>query len=259
MSYIDLTKTTAPATPASSHTELYVNTTDKSLHEVNDAGTDNAFIIGSAPQTLAAGTTSVAPLTYASGTNLTSAAVGATEFDGVQFYQTISTAEGRGSVPVEQYFKLTSNGSTISTIANFFGSTSNISTVASAHYEIEIFAALTITTTDPVVWTIDFGAAPTVAVIDFAMSPAAGVTSTPAASELEAQIYTTSQSNTITTANLTTGVNHIARFKIMLQNGTGTSVKIQLTKNTAGTATPLAGSFWKCRRLSTGNVGTFAA
>lgn len=44
--------------------------------------------IGAANVNLSAGTASVAPITLASGTNLTTAAVGATEFDGKVFYDT---------------------------------------------------------------------------------------------------------------------------------------------------------------------------
>lgn len=38
MSYIDLTKTTAPATPSASHAELFVDTADKKLKTIDDAG-----------------------------------------------------------------------------------------------------------------------------------------------------------------------------------------------------------------------------
>lgn len=48
--------------------------------------------------TLSAGTTGVAPLTYTSGTNLTTASAGATEYDGKAFYAT-PNASNRGVVP----------------------------------------------------------------------------------------------------------------------------------------------------------------
>jgi hypothetical protein len=50
--------------------------------------------------TLAAGTITVDPLTFASGANLTTPASGAVEFDGTTFYQT--TASGRGVAPSTQ-------------------------------------------------------------------------------------------------------------------------------------------------------------
>ena len=50
-------------------------------------------------QTLAAGTTSIAPLVMQSGTNLTSPSAGAAEYDGKAFYGTTSSTHGRGVLP----------------------------------------------------------------------------------------------------------------------------------------------------------------
>jgi hypothetical protein len=52
----------------------------------------------------AAGTTSIAPTRFVSGTNLTSATAGAVEYDGSVFYATPSGAQ-RGVVPGMQYFR----------------------------------------------------------------------------------------------------------------------------------------------------------
>lgn len=52
---------------------------------------------------LAAGTTSLSPLTFQSGTNLTSATVGALEYDGKVIY---STPVARGVSPSMQYYRL---------------------------------------------------------------------------------------------------------------------------------------------------------
>lgn len=54
----------------------------------------------------AAGTNSVAPQKFTSGVNLTTAAAGATEFDGVCFYQT-AVASARQVVSCEQFLSLT--------------------------------------------------------------------------------------------------------------------------------------------------------
>lgn len=53
--------------------------------------------------TLAAGTTSLSPLTFQSGTNLTSATAGAMEYDGKVIY---STPVARGVSPSMQYYRL---------------------------------------------------------------------------------------------------------------------------------------------------------
>jgi microcystin-dependent protein len=209
---------------------------------------------------LQAGTTSLAPLQFTSGTNLTSAAAGAEEFDGVQFYATVDTSSGRGAIPVEQYVHLTASGGAISTIANFFGTTSNISLVASAYYVIDIEVFFTVTTgTQTVTWTLTNSAAPTSQNIDFEMSPVTGIVAPPGtATMLRGQIIgDTTAAKTITTAGLS-AANHYARFRIWLQNSTGTSLKIQATSS-ANSITPLTGSMWRCRRISPNNIGTFAA
>jgi hypothetical protein len=56
---------------------------------------------------LAAGSTSVAPINLASGTNLTSATAGAIEYDGTCFYGTPATSN-RGVIGVEHFIILTS-------------------------------------------------------------------------------------------------------------------------------------------------------
>ena len=207
-----------------------------------------------------AGTTAFAPMQYTSGTNLTSAIAGGEEYDGVQKYFTIDTSSGRGAVPVEQYVHLTADGSTISTIANFFGTTSNISLVASAYYEIEIVCFFLKTTSDTVVWTLTNSSAPTSQNIEYRMSPITGIVAPPGtATMLEGQVEKdTTAAKTITTGTLTSGAEHYARFKIYLQNGSGTSLKIQAT-STSGTITPRLGSRWIARRMSPNNIGTLAA
>ena len=208
-----------------------------------------------------AGTASIAPIQLTSGTNLTAAAAGAVEYDGVQVYGTIDTTSGRGIIPVEQYFHLTSAGGTISTIANYFGTTSNISLVASAYYEIDIYLFFLKTTAGTVTWTLTNSAAPTGQNIYFEMSPITGIVAPPgtAGTMLQGQTYNdTTVALAYTTGTLSDATNHYAKFKIFLKNGTGTSLKIQATSS-AGTITPGIGSFWFCKRLSPSNIGTFAA
>lgn len=208
---------------------------------------------------LAAGTTSLAPLTFQSGTNLTTATAGDAEYDGVSLYMTNETTSGRGLVPVEQRFRLTATGSNITTIANFFGTTSNISLVASAEYEIEIVCWFLKNTAGAVTWTFTNSAAPTSMTIDYQLSPATGIVTTAAATDLFGQQYNvTTTAPTVVSASLTTGVNHRHKFRIRLINGTGTSLKIQATSG-AGSITPGINSYWTCHRVPAANVGNFAA
>jgi hypothetical protein len=207
-----------------------------------------------------AGTATAAPIVLTSGTNLTSAAAGSIEYDGVNMYGTTDTTSGRSSVGLYNQFKLAANGGTITTIANFFGATSNIGLVASALYEIEITMYYLKTTAGTVTWTLTNAAAPTTQNIYYEMSPVTGIVAPPgtAGTMLTGQAINSTAAYSFATAALTTAVNHFARFKIQLVNGTGVSLKIQATSS-AGSITPLAGSIWTSRRLNPTNNGTYVA
>ena len=228
------------------------------LNNVLDDSSGNATLAGTV--NLAAGTASLAPLKFPSGTLLTSPAAGAAEYDGISAYFTGDTTSGRGVIPAEQRFRLTAAGGTISTIANYFGTNSNISLVSGAEYEIEIDCWFLKTTANTITWTFTNSAAPTSMALDYQFSPVTGIVSTPAATDLfGAQYNITSAVATVTTGSLTTGVNHRHKFWIRLINGTGTSLKIQATANTSGSITPGINSYWIARRVPVANVGTFSA
>lgn len=211
--------------------------------------------------TTAAGTTTVAPIVFTSGTNLTSAVAGAEEFDGVQYYRTIDTSSGRGAVPVEQYFHLAADGSTISTIANFFGANSNIALVASAYYIIDIYLWYLNSTIGTVTWTLTNSAAPTSQNICYEESPITGIVAPPGTATMLAGQFSkdATAARTVTTGTLTDATDNFSHFKIWLKNGTGTSLKIQATKNVGGTITPYINSYWIARRMSPNSIGTFIA
>jgi hypothetical protein len=204
-------------------------------------------------------TANSAPLKFTSGTNLTTPEAGAVEYDGVNTYITNETTSGRGSIPVEQYFLLTAAGAAIGTVnANYFGVTSNISLVSGGYYEIDIYCYFLKTTASTVTWTFTNSSAPTSMDIHYDFSAASGIVTNAAATSLFGDQYNLiATAPTVVTAALTTGVNHYAHFKIILLNGTGTSLKIQ-SKCASGTMTPGIGSRWYCKRISTSNVGTFA-
>ena len=206
------------------------------------------------------GTNTVIPLEFQTGTLLDSQTAGAIEYDGIDTYITNETTAGRGIIPVEQHFKLTEAGGNITSIANFFGSTSNIPLVSGGYYEIDIDLWFYVkTSASTVVWTLTNSAAPTAMNIYYSQTPVTGVATTPVATQLNAWIYnSTSAAQTITTGSLTTLVNHFVRIHILLENSTGTSLKIQAT-STSGSITPGIGSMWKCKRIPAANVGTFAA
>jgi hypothetical protein len=90
--------------------------------------------------TLAAGTTSLSPLTFQSGTLLTSATAGAAEFDGKVLY---STPASRGVSPSMMFYRLESNyvGSNVNTAQSVFGV--GVTLAASTVYAFEYKCAIT--------------------------------------------------------------------------------------------------------------------
>jgi hypothetical protein len=90
--------------------------------------------------TLAAGTTSLAPLTFQSGTNLTSATAGAVEYDGKVLY---TTPVSRGVSPSMMFYRLNSDyvGSNVNTAQSVFGV--GVTLAAGTVYAFEYKCAVT--------------------------------------------------------------------------------------------------------------------
>lgn len=102
--------------------------------------------LSSGPFTPAAGTTSLAPILFQTGTNLTTATAGAVEFDGKAFYAT-SVASSRQVVDTEQFVAATtvvalSNSSTAAQ-AIFAAANDTLTLAASTSYFFEAFVYLT--------------------------------------------------------------------------------------------------------------------
>lgn len=205
---------------------------------------------------LAVGTASSAPLIFTSGTNLTTAAAGALEYDGSFFYATPDTTSGRGQIVTQRTFRLTSNGSNIgSSIADFFSSSSSINLVASSVYKIKFHAYFTKNTAGTATWTLTASSSPTLISGYYTGSPATGIgAGTPITG------YTGSQGSATAafgaTGSLSTGVNHSYVFEVEVVTNAATTFRLQLTQS-AGTATPLAGSYYTVERIST-SAGTFS-
>lgn len=273
MAEIDFTNIAASsiATPAAGVVALYSDSTTKKLASKNDAALVSDYVDLASAQALtgvktltapvmAAGTVTAPSFTQNSGTNMTTPTAGVNEFDGVAFYSTVDTTHGRAQVPVRQHFRLTANGTNVTTIGNFFGANSNITLLANAYYEIEIVVFFTKTTTEILTWTFTNSAAPTSQNIVWEQSPITGVVAPPGtATMLSGQVQgDATAAKSIAAGSLTTAVNHYMRVRILLKNGAGTSLKIQCA-NPAGSVTPLLGSFWTATRIPTANTGTFAA
>jgi hypothetical protein len=206
---------------------------------------------------LAAGTTSLAPLDFTAGSLLTSPVAGAMEFDGSTFYTTDDVTDGRGYVPSVHFFRLTSNGGTISTIANFFGSTSGMTLDANIFYEVEAYLYFLKTTSGTATFTMTFTQAPVNNNAFWVGTAATGVANGGAITA--ALVNSTATAGALpNTAALTTAVNHQYTLRSMFQANatTGGTLNIQITAS-AGSVTPLIGSYYKITRLPAANVGAF--
>jgi len=159
-----------------------------------------------------------------------------------------------------QKFRLTANGSAVTTIGNFFGTTSNIPLAASAIYFIEIVLYFLKTTSEAVTVTLTNSAAPSSQNIYWEQSPITGIVAPPGtATALVGQtVNNASAALAIVTGSLTTAVNHYIRLRIELKNGAGTSLKIQVA-NPAGSVTPLLNSYWTATKIPATNTDTYAA
>jgi hypothetical protein len=248
-------------------TNTSTSTTTGALVVSGGAGIAGNVFVGGTINTVA-GTSTVAPIDMNSGTLLTTQNAGSFEYDGAAAYFTPDTTIGRGFIPATSTARLTAAGTAItSTTANFFGTTSNIPLVANAFYEIDIYAiGLKGSTAGTVTWTFTNTAAPTNMLVDYEQSPLSGQAAPPGSVTALTNINfrgtttTTSATYNFTTGTLAASVNHYFRFKIFLQNGTGTSLKIQMSAgNGNASVTPQAGSVYFVRRLPGANTGSFAA
>jgi hypothetical protein len=166
-----------------------------------------------------------------------------------------NATSGAGAIVGEQTFRLAANGTAFgAAIGDFFGATSAISLEASSVYEITIYAAMTKTTAGTATWTLTASSAPTRIIGTYQGSPVTGI----AAGALISG-FTGSQGATTAafaaTGSLTTAVNHAFQFDVQVQTNAATSFKLQLTQS-AGTATPLAGSYYTVKKISA-TTGTF--
>lgn len=247
------------AVPAASNAwNLYMSGTSQNyLAGLSAFGPDTS--VATAVVHASASTTSRASMRMTAGTAPTSPNGGDMWNDGVSHYHVSDTTSGTATVNAQQYFRLASTGSAISSTANYFGTTSNISLASGGTYEIEIEAWYLKTTAGTITWSFVFNTNVTEMNLLYAMSPIGGIVSTQASSVLFGQQYgLTGLLTQVVTGSLTSGVNHYNKFKIFLFNSTATSMKIEVLPS-AGTITPGIGSRWTCRRLPANSTGTFAA
>jgi hypothetical protein len=166
-----------------------------------------------------------------------------------------NATSGNGAIVGQQTFRLAANGTAFgAAIGDFFGATSAISLEASSVYEITIYAVMTKTTAGTATWTLTASSAPTRIIGTYQGSPVTGIAAgAPISGFTGSQGATTAAFSA--TGSLTTAVNHAFQFTVQVQTNAATSFKLQLTQS-AGTATPLAGSYYTVEKISA-TTGTF--
>lgn len=196
------------------------------------------------PYTLPAGTSSNAPLNFTSGTNLTTAAVGAAEFDGTAFYLT-AAASSRQVVPAEQ-FQVLSGSRTFtnntSAQAIFNASTNGALTVqGSTSYWIE--AEFDITGLSSSSHTVSFtlGGTATYTSVKYLADVLSPFTAGTFASWPRA-IFTAATVQTFVSAGTNTSVG--VRLRGILRINAGGTVIPQITQGTASAAAVVSANSW---------------
>lgn len=155
------------------------------------------------------------------------------------------------------YFRLTANGTGITTIADFFGTNSAIPTVLNAVYEIEWHCYFTITTgASTMTWTIVNTQTVTNMVANWFATPVANFATQGTVTAAGVKGQTAASVALPASAALTAG-DHYHVVHALIECATAGNVRLRATE--AGTATPLRDSWFRVRRLPAGNIGTFAA
>lgn len=204
-------------------------------------------------------TASTAPIKLTTGVNLTTPEVGAIEYDGDVMYFTSNTTSGRGYIPSTQIFRLTANGTAFgATIGNFFGTNSAINLDANGEYEIEAYCYFTKTTAGTVIVTATTSVAPTNLNGVVTHGANAGGTAHNTAQQISL-FNSTSTASAFGASGSLSGAEHLFIIKLIVDVGASTTnLRINFTQS-AGTVTPLRGSYYKVTKLPIGNSGNFVA
>ena len=216
---------------------------------------------GTAVLQIGAGTASAGSLEFLNSTLMTTPDGGTMEFDGNVLSFTNDSTSLRGYVPAPQIFRLTADGGAIgATIANFFGANSAASVLAATTYELEAYCYFTKTTAGTVTVTLTSSQAPVN--IDGVIQYGAitGGTATGAANQISLFKSALAAAAFGASGSLTTAVNHAFTIRAIIQtNATNAgNIRINFTES-AGTVTPLQGSYYKLTKLPPGNSGNFVA
>ena len=204
-----------------------------------------------------------APLKIGAGTTiLATPEVGAIEYDGSYLYQTPNSTSGRACIPPVYTLRRTTNGAVISSISDFFATPSSLSLEANSVYKITCFAYFLKSTAGTATWTQVFSSAPIIAEGYHYTSPVTGLNfaSSTSYTQIEQYFYQQGAASFAwnpSGTNLTTTVNHFYRVDMTVLTNAATNWRLRLSQS-AGTVTPLAGSFYTIEKVGP-STGTFVA
>ncbi len=211
---------------------------------------------------LGAGSTSVAPLTFTSGTNLTTAAAGSKEYDGTTFYNT-AVASTRGVDVTEHFISLTANqtGTDVNTAQPWFpgGGGTGMTVAAGTTYFFEgvLSASKTAGTTSRTIG-MNFGGTATITSISYWAHLTQSDTATWSANGSGAGTYQEVATNVTLNFTASTSANQVFVIRvsgIVRINAGGTFIpNFQYSAAPGGAPTIRANSWFKLRPVGSGSV-----
>jgi hypothetical protein len=225
---------------------------------------------------IAAGTASVAPLTLAAGTNLTTPAAGAVEFDGTAFYAT-AVANARQQLDAEQYTIATNDSATYNNtgldsasaaavFTSAMGGSANgaITLVAGKTYAFEANYILTNTGTTSHTWSTLFGGTATLTSILYSIFGLSATGSAPATGGLTG--YATVATAVVATAAQTSATENVTiqLNGVLTVNAGGTFIpQMQASARPGASGTPgvvvKKGSYFRIWEMAgTGTLGNWS-
>ena len=266
MSEIILSEVASVTQPASGFVSIYPDTTANPNLMIRDdtaaartiLDNSNTVSVSNKLITLPASTTTTPSMLFTTGAIKTSGqALGDVEFDGTNFYHTIDLTSGRQADVMQSVYRITANLATRGgTIADYFDASSAFPTVASAVYELDYYLWFLKNTAGTLTFTLTNTQAYTNLVGSLKVSGDLAV----AAGTQEVGLVTTTTAAAAfpVTGTLADAKNHFIHVHALAEIGTAGNIRPRVTVS-AGTITPLRGSYYTARRLFAGNVGTFAA
>jgi len=179
-------------------------------------------------QVLAAGTTTVAPLDFTAGTNLTTPLAGAMEYDGKVIYATPQGTQ-RGVVPGAQFFRLDSGlaGANVNTVQSVFGVSVTLSSSTVYEFELLYFFSKSAGTTSHT-FGLGFGGTATLNSIAYSGYAGAFTSATPSGTDTSPRTFAT---NAATNFAISSAITSAAITNM-------TSVRGIVSVNAGGTFTP---------------------